>query len=319
MKELVLDGLDCANCAAKIETKVNTIDGVKQASMNFVNKTLTIEISNGDRLDEILNETKKIVNRLEPGVNIREKNISKSSKKVLVLMGLDCANCAAKIEKEVQNLSGIKAASVDFVSKKIFIETHSKNNLEEIIDEIRKIVKRIEPDVKVIEAENKKSQNIQTDKITKKIFTLSDLDCANCAAKIEKGVSEIKGVKTASVNFATKKLEIEIDNRDWKEVIDEADKIVKKIEPDVSIVEDTKERNKSLKSKEEVEESNKSELIRLGIGAALFGIGIIFNFSFWVEFAIYFASYILVGGEVVLRAIKNITRGQVFDENFLML
>ncbi|MDS1030498.1 heavy metal translocating P-type ATPase [Bacillota bacterium LX-D] len=317
-KELILDGLDCANCAAKIESKVNEIDGVNQASMNFINKTLTIEIGNKDRFDEILNETKKIVNRLEPKVNIKEKTISKSSKKVLVLMGLDCANCAAKIEREVQNLSGVKTASVDFVSKKLSIETYSKNDLEDIINETKKIVKRIEPDVKVIEAEEKKHLASGTNKISKKTFTLSDLDCANCAAKMEKGVSAIKGVKTATVNFATKKLEIEIDDGYWEKVIDEATKIVKKIEPDVSIIEDAKEKSKSLKGKEEVEESNKSELLRLGIGAALFGIATIFNFSFWVEFAIYFVSYILVGGEVVLRAIKNITRGQVFDENFLM-
>jgi heavy metal-(Cd/Co/Hg/Pb/Zn)-translocating P-type ATPase len=230
-KELILDGLDCANCAAKIEAKVNAIDGVKQASMNFVNKTLTIETSSEGRLEEIIDETVKIVNRLEPGVSVREKSISKSSKKVLTLLGLCCANCAAKIEKEVGNLSG---------------------------------------------------------------------------------------VKSASVNFAAKKLVIEINNADWEEIIDEAAKIVKRIEPDVSIVEGTKENSKSLKDKEEVEKSNKSELVRLCIGAVLFGIATIFKFSFPVEFALYFVSYILTGGKVLIRAVKNITRGQIFDENFLM-
>lgn len=313
MKELILDGLDCANCAAKIEAKVNAIEGVDKASMNFINKTLTIEISNRDKFDDILSETKKIVNRLEPGVNIKEKIISKSSKKVLVLMGLGCANCAAKIEKQVSSLSGVKAASVDFVSKKLSIETHNKYDLEDIINEAKKIVKRIEPDVKVIETENEAS----IDKITKKTFTLSDLDCASCAVKIEKGINEIQGVKAASVDFATKKVSIENDGSDWAKIIEEAKKVVERSEPGVSLVENTKENIKA-KAKEEEEESNKGEFIRLGIGAALFAVGIAFNFSFWLEFSIYLVSYILVGGEVVLRAIKNIARGQVFDENFLM-
>jgi Cd2+/Zn2+-exporting ATPase len=48
VKEFILDGLDCANCASKIEAKVNDIDGIKQAQMNFANKTLTVEIENDE-------------------------------------------------------------------------------------------------------------------------------------------------------------------------------------------------------------------------------------------------------------------------------
>lgn len=65
-------------------------------------------------------------------------------------------------------------------------------------------------------------------------------------------------------------------------------------------------------------EGSKKELIRLGLGAALFAIGLIVNLSFWAELAIYLTSYFLVGGEVLLKSAKNISRGQVFDENFLM-
>lgn len=65
-------------------------------------------------------------------------------------------------------------------------------------------------------------------------------------------------------------------------------------------------------------EINKKELIRLGAGAVLFAIGLIFNFGFWIELTVYLASFILVGGEVLLKSAKNIARGQIFDENFLM-
>lgn len=63
---------------------------------------------------------------------------------------------------------------------------------------------------------------------------------------------------------------------------------------------------------------DKKQIARFAAGAMLYLMGIIAEFSHWAEFSIFFMSYILIGGEVVLRAIKNIMRGQVFDENFLM-
>ncbi|GHV94181.1 cadmium-translocating P-type ATPase [Spirochaetia bacterium] len=56
----------------------------------------------------------------------------------------------------------------------------------------------------------------------------------------------------------------------------------------------------------------------LGVGAVLFAIGVIFHLSRTAELAIFLASYALIGGEVLLRAVKNISKGKVFDENFLM-
>nr|MDA8221281.1 heavy metal translocating P-type ATPase [Desulfitobacterium hafniense] len=74
-------------------------------------------------------------------------------------------------------------------------------------------------------------------------------------------------------------------------------------------------------TKEESKEDGgikKSKAIQLGIGAALFFAAILAELPFWVEFGIFFVSYVLVGGEVVLKAVRNISKGQVFDENFLM-
>ncbi|MBA4688946.1 MAG: cation transporter [Candidatus Galacturonibacter soehngenii] len=67
----------------------------------------------------------------------------------------------------------------------------------------------------------------------KKIFILEDLDCANCAAKIENGINELDCVNKASVTFMTKKLVLETDEDKMDKAIEEATKIVKKIEPDV--------------------------------------------------------------------------------------
>lgn len=65
----------------------------------------------------------------------------------------------------------------------------------------------------------------------KKTFRLEGLDCANCAAKMEKAISELDGVKEATVNFITTKLVIESDDDRMPAIIEAAEKIVKKIEP----------------------------------------------------------------------------------------
>lgn len=62
----------------------------------------------------------------------------------------------------------------------------------------------------------------------------------------------------------------------------------------------------------------KRELMKLSIGAVFFAAGIAFRFSFAVELGIFLVSYLVVGGEVLFKAAKNILKGQVFDENFLM-
>jgi len=115
-KEVILEGLDCANCAAKIEDEVNKLNGVK-AYMNFMNKTLTLENEIEGDYQETLKKVVTIVKKHEPDVVVKEKSVNKSSKKVLILEGLDCANCAAKIEAQTQSLEGVNSATVDFVSK----------------------------------------------------------------------------------------------------------------------------------------------------------------------------------------------------------
>lgn len=67
----------------------------------------------------------------------------------------------------------------------------------------------------------------------KKTFRLEGLECANCAAKMEKAINELDGVKEATVNFMTTKLVIEGEDEKMPAIIEAAEKIVKKIESDV--------------------------------------------------------------------------------------
>jgi len=67
----------------------------------------------------------------------------------------------------------------------------------------------------------------------KKTFRLEGLDCANCSAKIERGINELEGVNDASINFMTTKLVIEGEEEKMPDIIAMAEKIVKKFEPHV--------------------------------------------------------------------------------------
>ena len=70
----------------------------------------------------------------------------------------------------------------------------------------------------------------------KKVFKLEDLDCANCARKMEDGIKKIKGVKDAKVNFIMQKFTLEADDDKFDAVLQEAVKVCKKIEPDCRII-----------------------------------------------------------------------------------
>lgn len=70
----------------------------------------------------------------------------------------------------------------------------------------------------------------------KKSFRIEDIDCANCAAKIEDGIKKIDGVTFASLNFLAEKLTIEAPDEIFDEVLKKAEKVAKKVEPDCRII-----------------------------------------------------------------------------------
>ncbi len=70
----------------------------------------------------------------------------------------------------------------------------------------------------------------------KKTYALEDLDCANCAAKMETAINKIDGVIMAKVSFMTQKLTIEAEEKDFDKVLKAAQKAIKKVEPDCRIV-----------------------------------------------------------------------------------
>lgn len=70
----------------------------------------------------------------------------------------------------------------------------------------------------------------------KKVFRLEDLDCANCAAKMERNVSKLDGVNSVSVSFMTQRMSIDADESRFDEIMDEVVRVCRKVEPDCRIV-----------------------------------------------------------------------------------
>lgn len=71
----------------------------------------------------------------------------------------------------------------------------------------------------------------------KKLYVLEDLDCAHCAEKIEKAVAKLEGVKECKVTFLTQKLSVEVEEEKADKLFSEIKKVVKKYEPDVTVIE----------------------------------------------------------------------------------
>ena len=70
----------------------------------------------------------------------------------------------------------------------------------------------------------------------KKRFKLENLDCANCAAKMEAAIQKLPGVQSATVSFMTQKLTLEADDDRFDEIVEEAAKACRKVEPDCTLV-----------------------------------------------------------------------------------
>lgn len=154
-----------------------------------------------------------------------------------------------------------------------------------------------------------------------KIFILKGLDCPNCSAKIEKEVGELAGVSSSSINLMKQSLTISVEEDALSLVTKQIETIVHSHEPDVTVTEYIAESSVSTQETKS-EDNNKIRIIRLIAGALIFISGIISNEFINVSLPVYLIflvlAYIILGGDVVIKAIKNITKGRIFDENFLM-
>lgn len=156
----------------------------------------------------------------------------------------------------------------------------------------------------------------------KKTYSLDQLDCAACAAKMEEAASQVPGVEELRINFLTKTMSLTASEDHFEQVAQNVMAACQRVEPECRVCEvkqDTAAHHGHGHAHghdhEEGEEHHSLTLI--GVGAVLFVAGLLLPEGLW-RWAALIAAYVVAGGEVLLRAAKNILRGQVFDENFLM-
>ena len=153
-----------------------------------------------------------------------------------------------------------------------------------------------------------------TSKAPMRIYIVENLDCANCAAKIERKIQSLPGVEYASLTFATKQLRVAAENQD--ELFPKMVAACSSIEPDAKII--PREETKKKDDKEEKDESRKN-VICIVSGAVLLIAAKIMEKSFPIpSLVLYILAYLILGLEIVITAVKNIFKGNMLDENFLM-
>lgn len=295
-KKYHIEGIDCANCVAKVEKKMNDLPDVS-VTLTFATSQLLVEAENPD---EVLPKLREIADKMEPGTVIEEISKAKkhSGKKKTHHHHDDedsCDDdCCCHGEHEEHE------------------HHHHHHDDEDCCDGDCCCHGEHEG--------HEHHHHKHLDGVTKKKYRIEGIDCPNCAAKVERKMNELPDV-AVTLTFATSQLLVEAKNPD--EVLPKLREIADKMEPGTVIEEYSSEKKTSVEADEDGGDDDvKVELIKIAIGAFVFIGGVVcqkyLNVIPAVYIELFVVSYIILGGEVVLKAVKNLFRGKLFDENFLM-
>jgi Cd2+/Zn2+-exporting ATPase len=146
----------------------------------------------------------------------------------------------------------------------------------------------------------------------KKTFEIKNLDCAVCAGKVADTINKLPEIDNAQIDFLTKKLSVESTTENWEKLMHKVIKTCHKIEPDCEIVMEESAHHHCHHN-----DLNKLFFIRIAITVVLGAFCFIAD-NETLKLIAALIAYFVIGYDVLWRAIRNIFRGQVFDENFLM-
>ena len=150
-----------------------------------------------------------------------------------------------------------------------------------------------------------------------KVYILENLGCANCAAKMEKKIQELPDVVDASITFSTKQLRVVSEHSE--NLLPQLQRICASIETEVIVRERTERKAEVAATEKKGLTDNKKEGLWIAASAVVFTIGfIVKNNSLLASDICFIAAYLMLGAEIIMTAVKNIIKGNVFDENFLM-
>ena len=216
---------------------------------------------------------------------------------VFKIEGLDCANCARELEEELEKVDGVRSVTVDFMVQKVIVDCDAAT-----LEKVKDICNHFE-EVKVVEETG-------GDRIK-----IEGLCCANCARELEEDLNKIEGV-TARVDFMNSKI---ILNAQTREAREKAIYCITHFE-DVKIVDDAPKKQGVLKA-------HLKDLICILVSVVLFIPALILDLTGTAEsslalkiitYSTYGIAYLAVGHGVLILTAKNIVKGKIFDENFLM-
>lgn len=126
-----------------------------------------------------------------------------NSKETIRISGMSCAACAARVEKVLNNLEGVKNAAVNLAVEKAVVEYDNNIiSIEDIIDAIKKL--------------GYDAVSEQADTISSAVLKVSGMSCAACAARVEKQLGSLEGVHSAAVNLASERASVEYDSEKIK-------------------------------------------------------------------------------------------------------
>ena len=156
----VMKNIDCANCSAKIEKKIQELPEVDDCILTFATRQLRVYSSEGTKL---LPKMQAIADQIEPGtiIEVRPKN-PKAVCTVYVMKNIDCANCSAKIEKKIQELPEVDDCILTFATRQLRVYSSEGTKL---LPKMQKIADQIEPGTVIeIREEGKPSSDTHDDK-----------------------------------------------------------------------------------------------------------------------------------------------------------
>lgn len=234
-------------------------------------------------------------------------------KSVFKISGLDCANCARELEEDILKIAGVESAAVDFMAQKVSLECDG-----ETLKKVKYACNHFE-EVKVVEefpAENSDAcigcavNAVGTEKIK-----IKGLCCANCARELEEELSKIEGI-SASVDFMASSINLKAESAQARET---ALYTITHFE-DVKIVGEQPAGKSVLRE-------HLYTIIRIVVAAVLFIPALVLELTGLTEsvfaakisaYVLFSLAYIAVGIKVLINTVKNLSKGKIFDENFLM-
>ncbi len=227
------------------------------------------------------------------------------AKKELLLEGLDCANCAMKIENEVKKINGVTSCTVNFATTMMHIETAAGNEVP-VMEEAIKRVNKLEPHIKVKEFKKKVSRG-------------------SARARLEAAAAQ-SSTSTGSHGSHTHGEGEACCGHDHAEANHSHDHAGHTHDHAGHGHEDAHKHGHEHGEDEDDDghghshgnENTTRMVARLLTSGAVLAAGILAPVSGLAELAIFVAAYVIIGGDIVWRALRNIVHGRVFDENFLM-